>query len=67
MKFEWTDERRSEFDALIEFMINRNLQDCVETYLSKSAMEETDQYYYNDEDAWSDIQSIIKGEETIYG
>lgn len=67
MKFEWTDERRSEFDALIEFMIERNQQDCNEKYISKSVMEETDQYYYYEDDAWSDIQALIKGEETLYG
>lgn len=66
INFEWTEERRNDFDNLVQLLIDRNFQDCSEKYRSKSAMEEQDQYYYGEEDAWEDIQSIIKGEKTLY-
>lgn len=67
MSFDWTEERHSEFDELIKFMIQRNSQDCSEKYGSSYVAREQEQFYYSDEDAWLDIQAIIKGEDTLYG
>lgn len=63
MKFEWTDERRAEFDALIELMIERKKAEFGEKYLSSHVMTSYvmgEQFYYNEDYAWADIQCFIK-------
>lgn len=62
MKFEWTPERYQEFDDLIEFMEQKNLNNLIELYRTSYLVKEQEEFYYSKDDAWEDIQSIIKGE-----
>jgi len=62
MSFEWTPIRLQEFDELIDFMKDRNLQNLFELYGSSYLIKEQEEFYYNEENAWEDIQLLIKGE-----